>query len=376
MAQIKARANAKGEPRYTAFIRLYSGAKVVHQESRTFPRRALAIGWAQTREVDLAKPGALDVAKMGDVAIGALIKRYVEEFEHTARWQRTKATSLKALQEMDIAKENALTLTSARAVRHVRERRAGGAGAATVLNDIVWLGVVLRAANAAWGLTANVRAIEEAREACRQLRLVAKSRERRRTPTYEELQQLDAYFEQQDLRSQIPMRHIMWFAIYSARRQAEICRILWKDNDFERCVGMVRDAKHPTAREGNHRLFRYSAAAKQVIEIQPHSSTGRIFPYDSKSVGSRFTQACRVLGIEDLRFHDLRHEGTTRLFESGLSIPDVAAHTLHESWANLRRYTHIVKRGRIFDAPFLAATTLHSPGQRQHADCTSEEMTA
>ncbi|HEX3838550.1 MAG TPA: tyrosine-type recombinase/integrase [Steroidobacteraceae bacterium] len=360
MAQIKARANAKGEPRYTAFIRLYSGAKVVHQESRTFPRRALAIGWAQTREVDLAKPGALDVAKMGDVAIGALIKRYVEEFEHTARWQRTKATSLKALQEMDIAKENALTLTSARAVRHVRERRAGGAGAATVLNDIVWLGVVLRAANAAWGLTANVRAIEEAREACRQLRLVAKSRERRRTPTYEELQQLDAYFEQQDLRSQIPMRHIMWFAIYSARRQEEITRLLWTDNDPERRIGIVRDAKHPTAKEGNHRAFRYTRPAWEIVEQRLRGVEGRIFPYNARSVGSRFTRACQVLGIEDLRFHDLRHEATTRLFESGLSIPDVAAHTLHESWGVLRRYTHLVRRPRQLHAPFLAAMTQHT----------------
>ena len=149
----------------------------------------------------------------------------------------------------------------------------------------------------------------------------------------------------------------MWFAIYSTRRQAEICRLLWSDNDPDRAVGMVRDAKHPTAREGNDRHFRYSEPAYKLVELQPRQKDGRIFPYGSRSVGARFTRACQVLKIQDLRFHDLRHEGTTRLFESGLGIPEVAAHTLHESWGVLRRYTHLVKRGKHFDAPFLSDTT-------------------
>ena len=49
----------------------------------------------------------------------------------------------------------------------------------------------------------------------------------------------------------------MEFALTSARREAEICRLEWKDNDEASQTGMVRDAKHPTAREGNHRRFKY-----------------------------------------------------------------------------------------------------------------------
>jgi site-specific recombinase XerD len=37
----------------------------------------------------------------------------------------------------------------------------------------------------------------------------------------------------------------------------------------------------------------------------------------------------------------LRHEATSRLFEKGYSIQEVAQFTLHESWATLRRYTHL-----------------------------------
>ena len=48
-----------------------------------------------------------------------------------------------------------------------------------------------------------------------------------------------------------------------------------------------------------------------------------------------------MLGIKDLRFHDLRHEATCRLFEAGYQIHEVAHFTGHRSWATLKRYTNL-----------------------------------
>jgi hypothetical protein len=42
-----------------------------------------------------------------------------------------------------------------------------------------------------------------------------------------------------------------------------------------------------------------------------------------------------------LRFHDLRHEATSRLCERGYQIHEVAQCTLHESWNELKRYTNL-----------------------------------
>jgi integrase len=67
----------------------------------------------------------------------------------------------------------------------------------------------------------------------------------------------------------------------------------------------------------------------------------RIFPYSHKSAGTAFTRACRDLDIEDLHFHDLCHEGTSRLFEAGFAIQRVALVTGHKDWKMLRRYTHL-----------------------------------
>ncbi|MCL7489438.1 MAG: tyrosine-type recombinase/integrase [Desulfobulbaceae bacterium] len=43
----------------------------------------------------------------------------------------------------------------------------------------------------------------------------------------------------------------------------------------------------------------------------------------------------------NLRFHDLRHEATSRLFEKGLNIMEVASITGHKDLRSLQRYTHL-----------------------------------
>ena len=70
-------------------------------------------------------------------------------------------------------------------------------------------------------------------------------------------------------------------------------------------------------------------------------SIDRIFPYNGKSLGAAFRRACRALGIVDLRFHDLRHEATSRLFEAGFDIPEVSLVTGHKDWKMLRRYLNL-----------------------------------
>jgi integrase len=68
---------------------------------------------------------------------------------------------------------------------------------------------------------------------------------------------------------------------------------------------------------------------------------GRVFPYNGRSTGTAFRRACKELKIEDLHFHDLRHEGTSRLFEAGFGIEQVSVVTGHKDWKMLKRYTHL-----------------------------------
>ncbi|MEZ9860234.1 tyrosine-type recombinase/integrase [Vibrio splendidus] len=56
-----------------------------------------------------------------------------------------------------------------------------------------------------------------------------------------------------------------------------------------------------------------------------------IFPYNSRSVSAGFQRVRNELGIEGLRYHDLRREGASRLIEKGYSIEEVAQVTGHRN---------------------------------------------
>src|SRR5437879_494675 len=119
---------------------------MVHQEARTFAHRVAASTWAKHREVVLEDPSALARVQHGAPTLAELIRWYINTFETISQWQRSKQTHLEFLERHALGKSNALTLTSAALIDHVRSRRAKGAGAATVANDLIWTGVVLRAA--------------------------------------------------------------------------------------------------------------------------------------------------------------------------------------------------------------------------------------
>lgn len=67
-----------------------------------------------------------------------------------------------------------------------------------------------------------------------------------------------------------------------------------------------------------------------IVMKQPHIGD-RIFPYNATSITAGFQRVRNSLGIKDLRYHDLRREGASRLFEMGYSIEEVAQVTGHRN---------------------------------------------
>jgi integrase len=157
------------------------------------------------------------------------------------------------------------------------------------------------------------------------------------------------------------MSRIIKFAIATAMRQEEICRARWNDLNLRTKMLTIRDRKDPRQKKGNDQRIPLLAVsgydAIALVEEQRairNNGDDRIFPYFHKSAGTAFTRTCRDLKIEDLHFHDLRHEGTSRLFEAGFSIQQVALVTGHKDWKMLRRYTHL-KPETLHTAPHFRA---------------------
>ena len=131
MAYIRVRKQSDGTTRYTAVIRLRVGKAIAHQEAKTFAHRTAALSWARHREVALEDPATLVREQQGACTLAGLIRWYIETFETISRWQRSKQTHLEFLEHHALGKTNALTLTAAVLIDHIRSRRAEGTGAAS-----------------------------------------------------------------------------------------------------------------------------------------------------------------------------------------------------------------------------------------------------
>lgn len=96
--------------------------------------------------------------------------------------------------------------------------------------------------------------------------------------------------------------------------------------------------KNPGQKIGNDVWCHLPNEAWAILHSMPKSER-EIFPYNARSVSASFTHACPLLEIGDLHFHDLRHEGVSRLFEMDWDIPRVSSVSGDRDWNSLRRYT-------------------------------------
>ncbi|MGR9035972.1 MAG: site-specific integrase [Gammaproteobacteria bacterium] len=327
MAHIRKIIKANGSAAYKAEIVIKKHGVVVHRESRQFDKQKLAKDWSIRREVELQETSVYNRREY--LPIGDLIERYLKEFKPAGR---SKNFDLTKLLRRDISRIDAHSLTAKDLIRHVRERNTE-CKPQTATNDLIWLGQVFKTMSGVVDIDIDLNVFNSAREVLRSEGLIAKSEQRERRPSREELWKLSRHFGGSD------MLAILWFAIYSARRQSEITRIEWDDIDHNDRTCLIRGLKDPR-KKGLNRRCKLPASAYKIIMRQPRISRF-VFPMNSKTVGAYFTRACHLLEIDDLHFHDLRHEATSRLFERGLSIIQVQQITLHSSWATLQRYCNL-----------------------------------
>ena len=183
---------------------------------------------------------------------------------------------------------------------------------------------------------------------------------------------------------------ILTLAIETSMRLGELLSLRWENVDLSRCTAHL-----PRTKNGESRTVALSSAAVAALQSLPRRVDGRVFRWATtggfESVWRRWRDRARrqallaqlqsaldAKGINgaaevralvyhkripdpratamwdqlqqaqandpflaDLRFHDLRHEAASRLFEKGLGIMEVASMTGHKSLAMLKRYTHV-----------------------------------
>ncbi len=348
MGTITARPRKDGSTAYLAQIAITRDGRAVARENQTFDRRPAAAAWIKKRERELAEPGALAglAARPRSATLAEAIDRYVSESRVAIG--KTKSQVLEAIKREPIASIACDRVTSVDIVDFAKSLN-GRMRPQTAGNYLSHLAAVFSIAGPAWGYPLDQKSMADASKVARRLGLASKSEERDRRPTLDELNALLTHFTEIRERraSSNPMAAIVAFAIFSTRRQEEITRITWTDLDEEGSRVLVRDMKHPGQKRGNHGWTELTPEALRIVRAMPKDGD-KIFPFSTDAISAAFTRACKFLEIDDLHFHDLRHEGISRLFETGRNIPQAAAVSGHRSWGSLKRYAHLRQTGDKF----------------------------
>lgn len=130
------------------------------------------------------------------------------------------------------------------------------------------------------------------------------------------------------------------FALETAMRRGEILALRWNDIDLSRQSATIVEAKN-----GYSRVIPLTPLAAQSAVVAGEVSgdtegNSLVFPVSPNAFKLAWQRMLRRATITDLHFHDMRHEAISRLFELGLTAPEVASISGHRDLRMLGRYAH------------------------------------
>ena len=178
--------------------------------------------------------------------------------------------------------------------------------------------------------------------------------------------ELDYLLSAADKSRAMGVREVLLLAVETSMRMGELFSLRWehiKINNGKGKKSATGTAHLVDTKNGESRTVALSSIAVAALLALPRRIDGKVFSWKPNHENGSFEKVwqrtlARALAayladcaaarkkpdpafLTDLRFHDLRHEATSRLFEKGLGVMEVASMTGHKSLAMLKRYTHI-----------------------------------
>lgn len=295
--------------------------------SKTFQTRQDATGWARQIEGEMDRSVYVPRKAAESITVKALTDRYLKDVAPQKRSHRAMRYDLLALgRHFRHRTLSTLTPTDVAAFRDAR--LASGCAGATVRKQLNVLARVIDTAGREWGIHAPTN---PARMVSRPSPAPGRSR---RVNRDEEKALLDACRASRACN----LDAIAVLALETGMRLGELLGLRWADVSLERRIAHLAMTKN-----GHARTVPLSIRAVELLQTLRGDGRGRVFPNwkDTLSFEHAWHRAVLKSKLEDLRFHDLRHEATTRFFERGLNPMQVAAITGHKTLQMLKRYTHL-----------------------------------
>ena len=295
-------------------------------QTQTFDNKLLAQQWARSVEADIDRGITVDRRTAERTSLAQVLERYRREVTPTKRGSADENLRLQAMAQRPFAHIRMSALTSSHLAAY-RDARLKVVSGATVNREFNVLSHAIETARREWDvyLPANP---------CALVRRPPQGRPRNRRLQGDEEQQLLAACH----RARNPwLVHFVALAIETGMRRGELFALQWSNVDFERRIAFL-----PITKSGDSRGVPLSSRAVSTLRGLAGWSSGRVFgELTPDALKHCFRRAVRRAGIGVLRLHDLRHEATSRFFEKGLNVMEVASVTGHKTLQMLKRYTHL-----------------------------------
>ena len=150
-------------------------------------------------------------------------------------------------------------------------------------------------------------------------------------------------FERLHRMSPAHLKPLLTVAVYSGMRQGELLALTWDDVDLENGFASINDPKNATPRK----VPLSRAAQKAFLEMRIRGGSDRVFvdtegdPLPQRTLQFQFTRLLQAAGIENFRFHDLRHTCASWLAMANVPILTIKEILGHKDLRMTLRYSHL-----------------------------------
>lgn len=300
--------------------------KGVPVQCRTFDTKETAERWARQVEGEIDKGAFVDRSEAEDTTFTDALDRWEKEYlpKLAESSHQTEKSRIKALKCHPLATMALAQLRGRDVVEFIYDLEADEYSADSIRLYLATISRVFNAARMAWGMDYLVNPVPLAKHARPK---GSTGRERR----------LEGDEEAKVLSHAGPnFRPVFSWAVATAMRRSEIARLEWRDVSLERRTALVRRSKN-----GEVRTVPLSSKAIEILS-KLEARSGSVFDMTEGAITQAMIDACDRAKVDDLRFHDLRHEATSRMFEeTDLDAVEIATITGHKSMQMLKRYTHL-----------------------------------
>jgi len=299
--------------------------------SKSFHTKADALKWARSVESQLDL-GTL-APKQTMPRLMPIVERYVEEVTPTKKGESQERYRAAQINKTKLA-DMFMDKITGEVVAKYRDERLTQVSNNTVRLELAFLSVVFEQCRKEWGLAVS--------NPIKHIRMPKPGKPRqRRLEAGEE----DALLAACKASGAHYLHSFVVLAIETAMRFGELSGVRWEH------VNLANRTIHlPDTKNGESRTIPLSTRALNAIQSLPRSINGRIFSAKPGSIRSAFlialnkaqnTQPNSQTFLQELRFHDLRHEAVSKLFEKGLNPIEVGWISGHKTMQMLNRYTHL-----------------------------------